>query len=131
MYFVYPETRGVRLEDMDAIFGEDSKAFGTPTMRGEIGSLIGRSSPEPSMDYRRGIFEQSGTGATPSNAVPDLDIDPPPVSIRNGRPQYTEGHKNGERAGGWISRIWSRNRGNDGSGQSGKYRPLEQEQEDD
>jgi hypothetical protein len=115
------------LEDMDTLFGDATTALATPAARGETGSLMGANSPEPSMDFRRGIFGPNGNGITPSNAIPGLDIDPPPVSIKNGKPQYTVDEENGEGAGGWISRMVNRNKGDGKSVKKGKYRPLDQE----
>jgi hypothetical protein len=126
VYFIYPETCGVRLEDMDALFGDSTTALATPVARGETGSLMGGNSPEPPVDYRRGIFGQNGSGITPANAIPGLDIDPPSVSIRNGRPQYTGIVENREGWGGWISRMVNRSRGKNENA-NGTYRPLDQD----
>jgi len=127
VYFVYPETCGVRLEDMDILFGDATTAMATPATTGEAGSLMGGNSPEPSMDSRRGVFEPNGSGITPSNAIPGLEIDPPPVSIKNGKPQYTVNEENGGGVGGWISRMVTRTKGDSASVENGKYRPLDQE----
>jgi hypothetical protein len=88
-----------------------------------------RTSPEPSMDTRRGIFGPNGNGITPSNAIPGLDIDPPPVSIKNGKPQYTGDEENGGGVGGWISRMVNRNKEGGESVKNGEYRPLDQEED--
>lgn len=137
VYFVYPETAGVRLEEMDAIFGDATTTMPTPTTaRAESGSLLGVSSPVPSMDLRRGIQgagQNYGNGLGPSNAIPGLDIDPPHVNIVHGKPQYTADPESGEGGGGWISRMVNRNRGDGGSVRSGrngngKYKPLDQEE---
>lgn len=127
VYFIYPETCGIRLEDMDALFGDSTTALVTSVAGGETGSLMGGNSPEPPMDFRRGIFGQNRNGITPSSAIPGLNIDPPPVSIKNGRPQYTGVVENGEGLGGWISRMVHRSKGDGESGQNGRYRPLDQE----
>jgi hypothetical protein len=129
VYFIYPETCGVRLEDMDALFGDATTALATPAARAETGSLMGGNSPEPSMDYRRGMIGSIGNGIPPSSAIPGLDIDPPTVSIKNGKPQYTEGEEGGQGVGGWIARIAGRNKGYSGSVKSGDYRPVDQEDE--
>jgi hypothetical protein len=139
VYFIYPETAGVRLEDMDALFG-DATAVQTPaTLRGAEGSsLLGASSPVPSMDLRRGVKgagyanspSYNANGLGPSSAIPGLDIDPPHVNIKNGKPQYSgpeEGENQSEGVGGWISRM-VRRAGDDGSGRSGTYKPLEQDE---
>jgi hypothetical protein len=129
VYFIYPETCGVRLEDMDALFGDATTALATPAARGETGSLMGGTSPEPSMHFRRGMVGSNGNGITPSIAIPGLDIDPPPVSIKNGKPQYTGDVENGEGVGGWIARMVNRNKGDSESVKNGEYRPLDQEED--
>lgn len=72
----------------------------------------------------------------PTSAIPGLDIDPPHVSIKNGKPQYAGDEEAGEGVGGWISRMVKRNGDGEGesvrsgkSGKSGKYKPLDQEEE--
>lgn len=132
VYFIYPETCGVRLEDMDVLFGDSTTAMGTPQTRAETNSLMGGvNSPVPSMDLRRGIYgtPQGGPSALgPSNAIPGLDIDPPNVNIVNGKPQYQPGENEGEGVGGWISRMVNRE-GSVRSGKSGngKYKPVDQD----
>ena len=129
VYFIYPETAGIRLEDMDVLFGDATTAMPTPATRAETGSLMGISSPVPSMDLRRGIHGSGGpNGLGPSNAIPGLDIDPPHVSIKNGKPQYAGDEESGEGVGGWISRMVTRGK-DEGSIKSGKYKPLDQEDE--
>ncbi|KAH8593254.1 hypothetical protein B0O99DRAFT_742954 [Bisporella sp. PMI_857] len=142
VYFIYPETANIRLEDMDLLFGDATTAMPTPQTRAETGSLIGGSvtSPVPSMDLRRGIISSTpqvhpGLGA--ANAIPGLNIDPPDVSIVNGKPQYaaSEADTEGEGVGGWISRIVNRGRDRSSSvrsgksGRSGQYKPLDQDEE--
>ena len=129
MYFIYPETAGVRLEDMDTLFGDATTAMPTPTTRPENDSLMGVSSPVPSMDLRRGIQGGGPNGLGPSSAIPGLDIDPPHVDIKNGKPQYAADEDSGEGVGGWISRMVNRNNGESGSVKSGKYKPLDQDEE--
>ncbi|QSZ32771.1 hypothetical protein DSL72_002350 [Monilinia vaccinii-corymbosi] len=127
VYFIYPETAGVRLEDMNMIFGDATTAMPTPATRAESGPLMGVSSPVPSVDLRRGYGGPNNIG--PSSAIPGLDIDPPNVSIVNGKPQYGADEESGEGVGGWISRMVSRNRGEGDSIRSGKYTPLDQDEE--
>lgn len=130
MYFIYPETAGVRLEDMDQLFGDATTAMPTPATRAETGSLMGVNSPVPSMDLRRGIH---GAGAPNGlglpSAIPGLDIDPPHVAIKNGKPQYAADEESGEGVGGWISRMVKRGKGDGESVKSGNYRPLDQDEE--
>ncbi|KAG9246116.1 hypothetical protein BJ878DRAFT_478632 [Calycina marina] len=133
VYFIYPETAGVRLEDMDQIFGDATTAMPTPQARAtETGSLM---SPTGSVDLRRGIF-----GSTPqqlphlgaSSAIPGLDIEPPHVEIVNGKPQYGDaGDDEGEGVGGWISRLASRS-GSVASGVTGNVsKSYQQVKQDD
>jgi hypothetical protein len=114
---------------MDLLFGDATTAMPTPQTRAETGSLLGENSPAPSMDIRRGIYGSGGIG--PSSAIPGLDIDPPAVSIKNGKPQYTEDGADGEGVGGWISRMVDRSRGGSvrsgESGQNKKYTPVDQD----
>lgn len=116
---------------MNLLFGDATTAMPTPQTRAETGSLLGASSPVPSMDLRRGIYGPGGVG--PSSAIPGLDIDPPAVSIKNGKPQYTVDEDDGEGVGGWISRMVNRSKGDGGSvrsggsGQNGKYSVVDQD----
>lgn len=136
VYFIYPETAGVRLEDMDDLFGDATTAMPTPQTRAETGSLMGGAgSPVPSLDIRRGIYGTPRGGPSalgPSNAIPGLDIDPPNVSIVNGKPQYQTPENDGEGVGGWISRMVNRDAGGIGSGTSGngKYKAVDQDEDD-
>ncbi|TVY51889.1 High-affinity glucose transporter [Lachnellula cervina] len=131
VYFVYPETAGVRLEDMDALFGDATTAMPTPTTRAETGSLMGVSSPVPSMDLRRGIHGDPINDFGPSSAIPGLDIDPPHVSIVNGKPQYAEDNEStSEGVGGWISRIVKKGKGDGDSVKSSQYKAVDQEEEE-
>jgi hypothetical protein len=141
VYFVYPETAGVRLEDMDALFGDATSLMPTPASRAETGSLIGTGSPIPSMDLRPGVVgagSSSGIGA--SSTIPGFDIDPPHVHIINGKPQFTTAEdSSSEGVGGWISRMVNRSRGEtgsqrsggSGSGRSGQYKALDQGDDDE
>lgn len=136
MYFIYPETAGIRLEDMDVLFGDATTAMPTPSVRAENVSLLGGgiSSPVPSMDLRRGIIGGGPSNIGASNAIPGLDIDPPHVSIVNGKPQYAASVANsdaGEGVGGWISRMVKRTKGDDAESiTSGLYKPLDQDDEE-
>jgi hypothetical protein len=154
VYFIYPETAGVRLEDMDAIFGDATAAPTPATLRaadadGENGSLLGAASPVPSMDLRRGVFGAGSYGNSPSgydglgspaSAIPGLEIDPPHVQIKNGKPQYrraegggastpSQSADAGEGVGGWIGRIVRRGAGDVGKGRNASYKPLDQDDE--
>lgn len=112
MYFLYPETSGVRLEDMDSIFGDATTTAPTPATQAERDSLFGVGSPVPSLDIRRG----GGVGGPTSalSGFPGLDVDPPPVSVVDGKVQSSHG-PSGSRGGsglaGWISSMIQRGRG--------------------
>ena len=125
MYFLYPETCGVRLEDMDAIFGDASVAIGTPAMRGEAGSLMGPGSPTESGDGpARPILG-------PSSAIPGLSLDPPDFDgDRNGKPPSQTSRSFSGGVGGWISRIVAQPGGRNGkSGGGNSYAALRQGEE--
>lgn len=121
VYFLYPETANVRLEDMDALFGDATTAMPTPAQEAEVDSLMGDiRSPVPSLDIRRpGNF-------TADNAIPGLDINPPP----DGQDGKQETSSKGEGLGGWISSMVQRTRGEGkdrGGGAGGSYGRLENE----
>lgn len=147
VYFLYPETANVRLEDMDQLFGDATTAMPTPAQEAEVESLMGNRSPVPSLDIRRGIAGHFSA----DHAIPGLDINPPAngtldgddvsgkgVTMENGRAGAKE-----EGIGGWISRLTRKrsgggssgggsSRGRGGGGGSGKggegdYRRLDQD----
>ncbi|OQD97913.1 hypothetical protein PENVUL_c076G10054 [Penicillium vulpinum] len=130
VYFLYPETSGVRLEDMNILFGDASTAMPTPATQGERGSLMGAGSPVPSLDLRR-QYGQFGA----DNSIPGLDIDPPTSShegtSKRGRSDSHQGSVRGEGIGGWISSMVSRNRGTGPDATSSQYRRLEQGEGDE
>lgn len=130
VYFLYPETSGVRLEDMDVLFGDASTAMPTPATQGERGSLMGAGSPVPSLDLRR-QYGQLGA----ENSIPGLDIDPPTSNhegtSKRGRSDSRQGSVRGEGMGSWISNMVSRNRGVGPSAISSQYRRLEQGEGDE
>lgn len=131
VWFIYPETCGVRLEDMDSLFGDASTAIATPAtmspppaMWPEAGSLIRTGSPVAPLDLR-GRPAALGTGS----AIPGLDIEPASANLADGKPQD---QRPGEGGGirGWLSSVV--NRGNSPSGSStggGSYAPLGQRDE--
>lgn len=125
MWFIYPETANVRLEDMNSIFGDATTVAPTPETLAEAESLFGSArSPVPSLDLRR-----SGAGnLAADNAIPGLDIDPP----SDGAVKNTMEREQGEGLGGWISNMVSRARGG-GEGSeagSGRYKRVEQDEDD-
>lgn len=120
VYFIYPETANMRLEDMNSLFGDATTAMPTPAQEAEVESLMSASrSPVPSLDlhHRPGDF-------TADSAIPGLDIDPP--KDVGGENNKTEDATDG--IGGWISRMVNRTKGDKtNSGQSGTYRRLGQQ----
>jgi hypothetical protein len=128
VYFLYPETSGVRLEDMDALFGDATSAMPTPATPAERGSLMGVASPVPSLDIRRAQQVQLSA----DYAIPGLDIDPPVINIHNGKSARAGREERGgnEGIGGWISNMISRDRDPRKKGGQGEYSQLGQEDED-
>ncbi|KAK5001776.1 Ribulose bisphosphate carboxylase large chain [Cryomyces antarcticus] len=123
VYFIYPETANVRLEDMNALFGDATTAMPTPATLAEAESLFGDRSPVPS-------FHLAGQGA--DSAIPGLDINPPTVSIEDGKPMLSKDQEadSGEGLGGWISNLVKRSKGHaEGEAGSGRYRRVEQDDE--
>lgn len=122
VYFLYPETANVRLEDMDQLFGDATTAMPTPAQHAEVESLMsGNRSPVPSLDIRGrpGNF-------TADNAIPGLDINPPSVPVENGKRQLPpDVPASSEGLGGWISRMVQRTKG-EGKG-GGDYGRLGQD----
>lgn len=112
---------------MGKIFNDNTTAMPTPSGRS---LLPGVSSPVPSMDLRRGYNGNGSLG--PTSAIPGLDIDPPQVTIKNGKPQYESSNadsENGSGVGGWISRMVNRTKDDGGSVRSGRYKPIDQDDE--
>jgi len=123
VYFLYPETANVRLEDMDQLFGDATTAMPTPAQHAEIESLMGAArSPVPSLDLRR------PSTFSADDAIPGLDINPPSVPVENGKPQLPpEAPANSEGLGGWISRMATRLKGNGKKDKGGGYGRLGQD----
>ncbi|KAH6891231.1 hypothetical protein B0T10DRAFT_484766 [Thelonectria olida] len=117
VYFIYPETCGVRLEDMDSLFGDASTVMGTPSIHGEAGSLMRVGSP---IGSSRGLLG-------PSSAIPGLSLDPPAIDDDNKSGLQEGGDERSVR--GWLSRVVGRNRSDSGSSGQGRYAPLGQQEE--
>ncbi len=148
VYFVYPETCGVRLEDMDSLFGDASTAMGTPGLRSESGSMFRAGSPVPSLDLRgrpavSPDAAAAAAAATATGAIPPLlpllgaDIDPPAVNMVDGRPQYSRYRSDSRdsrgRVGEWLTRMVGQARGASSSpsrASSARYAPLDQQREE-
>lgn len=109
---------------MNSLFGDATSQMPTPATLAEAESLFsGHGSPVPSLDIRR------GPGI--DNAIPGLDINPPPVQVEGGKPQFSKDSDNqSEGVGGWISNLVKRSKGNgEGDSQSGSYRRVNQDDE--
>ncbi|KAG8526221.1 uncharacterized protein KY384_000214 [Bacidia gigantensis] len=124
VYFIYPETANVRLEDMSQLFGDATTAMPTPAQQAEVDSLMSGRSPVPSLDIRR---DGRGLGNfTADNAIPGLDINPPDGDGKASEPPAPKS----EGLGGWISRLAQRTRGEGKRDKGGDYGRL-QDREDD
>lgn len=122
MWFIYPETANVRLEDMNSIFGDATTIAPTPETLAEAESLFsGNRSPVPSFRLGDGQDEN----------VPDMDLAPPDVEVKDGKP-IIDG-KSSEGVAGWISNMTDRirNGGNDNANgsSSGRYKRVGQSDE--
>ncbi|KAM4059121.1 major facilitator superfamily protein [Hirsutella rhossiliensis] len=118
VYFIYPETCGVRLEDMDSIFGDASTVVGTPSIRAETGSLIRGGSPVG-----------SGRGTLGSTSgIPGLFLGPNSEVDDDNKSSSQPGGGEDRSVGGWLSRVARGRAGSTGSGQ-GRYAPLGQQEE--
>lgn len=108
MWFVYPETANVRLEDMNVLFGDATSQMPTPASNAETNVLYGQAgSPVPSLH-----IGQHGA----ESAIPGLDINPPHVNVENGKPSYPQQAQKREGLGGWISKMVRRTQGQTGTG---------------
>ncbi|PGH16896.1 hypothetical protein AJ80_05040 [Polytolypa hystricis UAMH7299] len=124
VYFLYPETSGVRLEDMDVLFGDATTAAPTPVTPAERGALMGYGSPVPSLDLRQG---EGRHGA--DYAIPGFNVDPPTGSGYNSPKSSDRGGRSGDGISGWISNIVRRGK-NNGNNSESRYRQLDQDPED-
>lgn len=116
VYFIYPETCGMRLEDMDSLFGDASTVMGTPSIQDETGSLMRAGSPVGSA---RGTFG-------PSGGFPGFPADANDIDDDNKSQIQTSGGED-RSVSGWLSRVVGRGRADStGSGQ-GRYAPIGQQ----
>ena len=111
---------------MDALFGDATTAMPTPAQHAEVESLMsgGARSPVPSLDIRRpGQF-------TADNAIPGLDINPPPGPTENGKSHSDPPEEPAnEGLGGWISRIAQRTRRDGKKDAGGGYGRIGQDED--
>ena len=119
MWFIYPETANVRLEDMNSVFGDGTSVMPSPATLAEAESLFGdQRSPVMSMDLNR------QRPITADHAIPGLDIDPPTEVHTDQAGGNSENR--GEGFGGWISNMVRRTR-EEGDAASGSYKQLGQD----
>ena len=120
MYFIYPETCGVRLEEMDSLFGDASTVMGTPSLRDEAASLMRAGSPMGSPSRANG----SG-GPIPSLSLdPDADIDD------DNKSQIQTSGGEDRSVGAWLSRVVGRGRSDSTGSNQGRYAPIGQQDGD-
>ncbi|KAK4132880.1 hypothetical protein BT67DRAFT_463248 [Trichocladium antarcticum] len=123
VYFLYPETCGVRLEDMDALFGDATRALGTPApstpaLHAESDALLRPESPVPPLDIRNRAAMRSPHPA--GAAIRGLPIDPPD-DVDDSKPRASGSGG----VGGWIARVMGRGK-NGGSSRGSQYAPIDQ-----
>ncbi|KAF2471279.1 uncharacterized protein BDR25DRAFT_342571 [Lindgomyces ingoldianus] len=127
VWFIYPETANVRLEDMNSLFGDATSVMPTPATLAEAESLFsGHGSPVPSLDIRSG---QHGA----DSAIPGLNINPPDdVEGQDGKSLHRKESDAKEGIGGWISNIIKGSKSNgEGDSSSGKYKQVGQEDDEE
>ncbi|EGC48722.1 MFS monosaccharide transporter [Histoplasma capsulatum var. duboisii H88] len=129
IYFVYPETSGIRLEDMDAIFGDGATAV-TPATPAERDALMGIGSPVPSLDIRR----SPDSYPSAEHSIPGLDINPPESSNNNNKFDQpdtgtVERSNPREGIGAWLASVVGRGRNSSKKGDQGRYSRLGQDDE--
>ncbi|MCJ1307280.1 hypothetical protein MMC25_000926 [Agyrium rufum] len=150
VYFLYPETANVRLEDMNLLFGDATTAMPTPAQHAEVESLMSRS-PVPSLDIRHNTPGRFGA----QDAIPGLNLDPPEDVDDDLKDGVADGGRGAlarggggkvggeEGLGGWISRMVRRGGGGGvgggggggkkggGQGEEGQGRYTRMDQDDD
>jgi hypothetical protein len=140
VWFLYPETANVRLEDMNSLFGDATSVMPTPETLAEAESLFsGHRSPVPDLDLSR----NQSSKITADHAIPGLDIDPPSDvgasaqergSATLPRPHLgsrTASGRSGEGVGGWITNMVSRARGGgEAESQRSGYKRVGQDEEE-
>jgi hypothetical protein len=121
VYFIYPETANVRLEDMNSLFGDATTVMPSPQTLAEAESFFsghGRGSPVRSLNL--------GAGPAADQAIPGLNIDPPDLDD----PKSKAGQETSEGIGGWISNMVKRTKGNgEGDSSSAKYKRVGQDED--
>lgn len=108
---------------MNSIFGDATTIAPTPETLAEAESIFsGNRSPVPS-------FRLGDEG---DERIPDMDLQPPDVDVKDGKPILNDS-KAGEGVAGWISNVADkikRGGGDDASGGgSGKYKRIGQDDE--
>lgn len=122
VYFIYPETANIRLEDMNSLFGDATTVVATPQTLAEAESLFsgGRGSPVPSLDIQ-------GNRRAAEDAIPSMAIEPPDMESGKNMSKGQAGTSEG--IGGWISNMVKRTKGNgEGDSSGGKYKQVGQDE---
>lgn len=106
---------------MNSIFGDASTMAPTPETLAQAESIFsGNRSP---VSFRLG--DQEG------EQIPDMDLQPPEVDVKDGKPVLHDG-RSGEGIAGWITNVADRiKRGGDDAsgGGSGRYKRVGQDDE--
>lgn len=123
VWFLYPETANVRLEDMNSLFGDATTIAPTPETLAEAESLFSGRSPVPSFRLNDDAEDQ----------VPGLDIDahtgPRAESITSGHAaSLRRGSDRQEGLGGWISNLVRKAKDGESDGGSGRYKRLDDDE---
>ena len=112
---------------MNSIFGDATTIAPTPETLAEAESLFsGNRSPVPSFRLNGGDRE-----AQQDANIPDMDLQPPEVEVRDGKAILSKDGGDDEGVGGWISgvvkRVKGEGEGKSQEGGSGRYRRVGQE----
>lgn len=117
VYFLYPETCGVRLEEMDTLFGDASTIMGTPSIHDESNSLFRGGSPIGSARGR------------PGGGIPDLSLGAALDDDDDRKSQIQTSGGEDRSVGAWLSRVVGRGRDSSQSSGQGRYAPLGQQED--
>jgi hypothetical protein len=123
VYLTYPETCGVRLEDMNELFGDARTGDGTPFSRAEADSLILPGSPSEVGGHQ--VRHRFGSSNAASGLIDTQGID----ENNDGKNGPSPATNSDERKGvkGWLAWAFGRARGNNfTNSDSGRYAPLQQ-----
>lgn len=101
---------------MGSLFGDNTTAMASPSVRSETGSIYRVSSPDGSFRGRPG----------PTDDIPPMSIDPPVLNVIDGKPHLRSESGSRGRVGEWLGRMVGRDRGGSSSPAGrARYAPLE------